>query len=164
MTTISSIKAPTSDRAAAIQQAFVIEYITIAWMVVEAAVAIGSDVAANSLTLIAFGVDSIIELASAVVLVGRLTVELRRGEAFAESADRIASRVGGALLFALGGRVAARCVGTTADAIGDDVPKPHSRGRSLRKVIAFSRNRPGLSAGAIGWGARTASRRYSRVC
>jgi hypothetical protein len=158
MTTISSIKAPTSDRAAAIQQAFVIEYITM----VEAAVAIGSGVAANSLTLIAFGVDSIIELASAVVLVGRLTVELRRGEAFAESADRIASRVGGALLFALGGRVAARCVGAAADAIGDDVPKPHSRGRSLRKVIAFSRNR--LSAGAIGWGARTASRRYSRVC
>jgi divalent metal cation (Fe/Co/Zn/Cd) transporter len=107
MTTISTIKASTSDRAAAIQQAFIIEYITIAWMVIEAAVAIGSGVAANSLTLIAFGVDSIIELASAIVLIWRLTVELRRGEAFAESADRIASRVCGALLFALAAYVVA---------------------------------------------------------
>jgi divalent metal cation (Fe/Co/Zn/Cd) transporter len=97
----------TNDRATAIQQAFLLEYITIAWMVIEAAVAIGSGIAANSLTLIAFGVDSIIELASAGVLVWRLTVELRRGQAFAESADRIASRIGGALLFALAAYVVA---------------------------------------------------------
>jgi hypothetical protein len=45
--------------------------------------------------------------ASAGVLVWRLTVKLRRGEAFAESADRIASRVGGALLFALSAYVVA---------------------------------------------------------
>jgi hypothetical protein len=45
--------------------AFVLEYITITWMVIVAAVAIGSGIGANSLTLIAFGVDSIIELASA---------------------------------------------------------------------------------------------------
>ena len=37
---------------------------TIAWMVIEAAVAIGSAVAADSLTLLAFGIDSLIELAS----------------------------------------------------------------------------------------------------
>jgi divalent metal cation (Fe/Co/Zn/Cd) transporter len=101
MTATSKMKAATSDRATIIQQAFVLEYITIAWMIIEAAVAIGSGIAANSLTLIAFGVDSIIELASAGVLVWRLTVELRRGQAFAESADRTAARIGGALLFAL---------------------------------------------------------------
>jgi divalent metal cation (Fe/Co/Zn/Cd) transporter len=35
------------------------------------------------------------------VLVWRLSVELRHGEAFSERAERLASRIGGALLFAL---------------------------------------------------------------
>ena len=88
-------------RAALVREAFRLEYLTIAWMVIEAAVAIGAAVAAGSITLLAFGIDSLIELASAVVLIWRLTVELRRGQSFAESAERAASRIGGALLFAL---------------------------------------------------------------
>jgi divalent metal cation (Fe/Co/Zn/Cd) transporter len=90
-----------SGRSALIQEAFRVEYITIAWMVKEAAVAIGSAIEADSLTLLAFGIDSLIELASAGVLVWRLIVELRDGQAFAESAERRAARIGGALLFAL---------------------------------------------------------------
>jgi divalent metal cation (Fe/Co/Zn/Cd) transporter len=70
-------------------------------MVVEAGVAIGAGVAARSITLLAFGIDSLIELASAGVLIWRLMVELRRGQSFAESAERAARRIGGALLFAL---------------------------------------------------------------
>jgi divalent metal cation (Fe/Co/Zn/Cd) transporter len=97
----------TDDRASMIRQAFRLEYITLAWMTVEAAVAIGSGVAADSLTLTAFGIDSLIELASATVLVWRLTVELRHGETFAERAERTASRIGGALLFALAAYVIA---------------------------------------------------------
>jgi hypothetical protein len=42
-----------------------------------------------------------IELASARVLIWRLSVELRRGQTFSERAERTASRVGGALLFLL---------------------------------------------------------------
>ena len=60
-----------------------------------------SAVEANSLALLAFGIDSLIELASAGVLVWRLTVELRHGQVFAERAERRAARVGGALLFVL---------------------------------------------------------------
>src|SRR5580692_8966840 len=97
----------TDDRAALIKQAFRLEYLTLAWMTIEAAVAIGSGVAADSLTLTAFGIDSLIELASATVLIWRLTVELRHGRTFAESAERTASRIGGALLFALAAYVAA---------------------------------------------------------
>jgi hypothetical protein len=52
-----------------IQQAFRLEYITLTWMVIEAAVAIWSGMAVDSLTLMAFGIDSLIELASASVLV-----------------------------------------------------------------------------------------------
>jgi len=97
----------TADRTAMIRQAVRLEYITLSWMTVEAAVAIGSGVAADSLTLTAFGIDSLIELASAVVLVWRLTVELQHGHAFAEKAERTASRIGGALLFALAAYVVA---------------------------------------------------------
>jgi divalent metal cation (Fe/Co/Zn/Cd) transporter len=46
-------------------------------------------------------------LASAAVLVWRLNVELRHGQTFAETAERTASRIGGALLFALAAYVVA---------------------------------------------------------
>src|SRR5262245_58587222 len=90
-----------ASRASMIRQAFQLEYITLAWMSVEAVVAIGSGLDAQSLVLIAFGLDSVIELASAGVLVWRLTVELRHGQQFAEAAEHRAARIGGALLFAL---------------------------------------------------------------
>jgi divalent metal cation (Fe/Co/Zn/Cd) transporter len=88
-------------RAALIRQAFRLEYLTLAWMAIEAGVAIASALSANSLTLLAFGVDSLIEMTSALVLVWRLTVELRHGEKFAESTEAKASRIGGGLLFGL---------------------------------------------------------------
>ena len=97
----------TADRTALIQEAFRLEYITLAWMTIEAVVAIGSGIASDSLVLTAFGIDSLIELASAIVLVWRLTVELRHGQTFAETAERTASRIGGALLFALAAYVVA---------------------------------------------------------
>ena len=96
-----------ADRISLIRQAFWLEYVTLAWMTIEAAVAIGSGIAARSLTLVAFGFDSIIELASAGVLVWRLSVELRHGQTFAESAERTASRIGGGLLFGLAAYVIA---------------------------------------------------------
>ena len=91
----------TLERTALIREAFRLEWLTIAWMVIEGVVAIGAGVAAGSLTLMAFGIDSVIELASAGVVIWRLTVELRRGQAFSERAERTASRIGGALLFTL---------------------------------------------------------------
>src|SRR5262249_25537276 len=90
-----------------IRQAFRLEWITVGWMTIEAAVAIASGLAANSLTLLAFGVDSVIELISAGVLIWRLSVELRHGQAFSEQAERTASRIGSGLLFALAAYVVA---------------------------------------------------------
>jgi divalent metal cation (Fe/Co/Zn/Cd) transporter len=55
----------------------------------------------RSLTLMAFGLDSAIELASAGVLIWRLNVELRHGQGFSERAERTASRIGAVLLFTL---------------------------------------------------------------
>lgn len=89
------------ERGALVRAAFRLEWLTLAWMVVEAAVAIGAGLAARSLLLLAFGIDSVIELVSAGVLLWRLSVELRRGREFSEAAERAASRVGGVLLYAL---------------------------------------------------------------
>jgi divalent metal cation (Fe/Co/Zn/Cd) transporter len=94
-----TIKDP--PRAALVRQAFRLECATIAWMVIESAVALWSGLHAGSVSLLAFGIDSLIELASAGVLMWRLDVELRRGQAFGEQAERVASRVAGALLLAL---------------------------------------------------------------
>jgi len=91
----------TPERAALIQRAFRLEWLTVAWMIIEGAVAIAAGIAAGSLTLMAFGIDSVIEPASAGVLIWRLTVELRHGQAFSEAAERAASKIGGCLLFAL---------------------------------------------------------------
>src|ERR1700687_192406 len=92
---------PAVDRHPLVREAFQLEWITIGWMVVEAVVAIGSGILSGSLVLLAFGLDSVIELISAGVLMWRLSVELRQGHMLAEGAERIAGRIGGALLFAL---------------------------------------------------------------
>ena len=89
------------SRSIAIREAFRLEYFTLVWMMIEAGVAIASGIAAGSLVLVAFGLDSLIELGSAIVLIWRLMVELHHGRAFAENAERAASRISGALLFAL---------------------------------------------------------------
>jgi hypothetical protein len=97
----------TPERGALIRQAFRLEWLTIAWMVIEGVVAIGAGLTAGSLTLMAFGLDSVIELASAGVLIWRLTVELHHGQVFSERAERTASRIGGVLLFTLAAYIVA---------------------------------------------------------
>jgi divalent metal cation (Fe/Co/Zn/Cd) transporter len=90
-----------SIRLNLIRRAFRLEWFTAGWMLIEASVAIGAGIAANSLSLIAFGADSLIELVSAGVLLWRLNVELRHGAEFPESVEHRASRIGGVLLFVL---------------------------------------------------------------
>jgi len=96
-----------ASRSDLVRQAFRLEWLTATWMAIEAVVAIGSGISANSLSLIAFGADSVIELASAGVLLWRLNVEIRHGEEFSETVEYQASRIGGALLFALAAYVIA---------------------------------------------------------
>ena len=92
---------PRADRELLIREAFRLEWFTIGWMTIEAVVSIAAGLTAGSLALLAFGLDSVIELASAGVLVWRLSAELRHGHTFSEDTERIASRIGGALLFVL---------------------------------------------------------------
>jgi divalent metal cation (Fe/Co/Zn/Cd) transporter len=101
---------PVSDRQLLIREAFRLEWLTIGWMTVEAFVAITTGVTAGSLVLLAFGLDSVIELASAGVLIWRLFVELRHGQEFSETAERTASRIEGALLLLLAAYVTVAAV------------------------------------------------------
>ena len=60
--------APEEARAAHMQAGRKIEYLSIAWTTLEAAVGIIAGVFAGSVALIGFGVDSAIEVASSIVL------------------------------------------------------------------------------------------------
>jgi divalent metal cation (Fe/Co/Zn/Cd) transporter len=63
------------ERSAAVRIGVRLEVLTVAWMVAEAALAIGAGIAARSVLLTAFGFDSVIELLSGVTLLWRLTSE-----------------------------------------------------------------------------------------
>lgn len=58
--------------AQAVGQGRVLEYLTLGWNAVEAAVAVGAGVVAGSQSLLAFGIDSVIECLSGAVLLWRL--------------------------------------------------------------------------------------------
>jgi divalent metal cation (Fe/Co/Zn/Cd) transporter len=58
-----------------------LEQFSIGWMLVEAGVAVTAGVIAGSLALTSFGFDSVIELVSAILVLGRLRAELRGGRA-----------------------------------------------------------------------------------
>jgi len=74
---------------------FWLEYASMGWMTIEAAVAIASGIAASSIALIGFGLDSVIEFFAAVIVVWQL-----RGAVSKERETR-AVRLIGATFFAL---------------------------------------------------------------
>lgn len=79
-----------------------VEWITIAWMVIEVVVSVKAALAAGSISLMAFGLDSGIELVSAAVLVWRLGIEWRDGnEERVEQAERRSAGIVGWTLMIL---------------------------------------------------------------
>lgn len=93
-----------TTRARRMQTALRLEGLTLAWMVLEASGAIGGGVLAHSVLLLAFGVDSVIELISACLLYYRLTREANALPADAPAMERLersTTRGGGYLLYAL---------------------------------------------------------------
>src|ERR1700756_2695442 len=83
------------ERSDDLRLALLLTYITLAWMTVEGAAALLLGWASKSLLLEAFGIDSIIELFSAGVLLWRLRVEAsgRADETRVEGVDLRASRL-----------------------------------------------------------------------
>lgn len=89
------------SRRAAVRQGRTLEYLTVGWNLVEAAVAVGAGVAAGSVALVGFGIDSLIETSSGLVLLWRL----REGER-GERREALALRLVGASFLALAAYVA----------------------------------------------------------
>jgi divalent metal cation (Fe/Co/Zn/Cd) transporter len=92
-----------TNRTALTTRAFRLEYLTIGWNVIEAIVAVSAGIAAGSLALIGFGLDSLIEVFAATVVVWQL-----RG--VSEERERRALRLIALSFFVLAGFVAVEAV------------------------------------------------------
>jgi divalent metal cation (Fe/Co/Zn/Cd) transporter len=95
------LKTPAS-RARTLAHALRLEYLTVGWNVIEGVVAIAAALAAGSVALLAFGIDSFVECASGAILIWRLRAEkTARDTASVERLDRRAHQLVGWSLFAL---------------------------------------------------------------
>lgn len=90
-------------RAKDVQTALILTWLTLGWMTIEGTAALMLGRASHSLLLEAFGVDSIVELFSAGVLLWRLRIEAsgRADEATIETVERRAARIVGYTLYVL---------------------------------------------------------------
>ncbi|HXC78470.1 MAG TPA: cation transporter [Candidatus Acidoferrum sp.] len=91
-----------APRPTILQQARLAQMLTVGWMVIEAAIAIGAGLVAHSVALTAFGVDSGVELFSSVVVLNRLVQRSESEERGSLSGgERRASRLVGYALYGL---------------------------------------------------------------
>lgn len=91
------------QRSEDIQLALLLTYITLGWMTIEGAASLLLGWASKSLLLEAFGIDSVVELFSAGVLLWRLRVEAKGNvdAARVENVERRAARLVGYTLYLL---------------------------------------------------------------
>jgi 2-amino-4-hydroxy-6-hydroxymethyldihydropteridine diphosphokinase len=99
-------RGPEQGRASILRRALVLEWLSIAWMLAEGGVALWAGLAAHSLSLEAFGLDSLIEIVTAGVVLWRLQVEVRSSSSPGDgdrvaSAERASARIVAASLLAL---------------------------------------------------------------
>src|ERR1700730_3660474 len=91
-----------TSRASALAAGIRLEVATVAWMTVEAALALAAGLMARSVLLAAFGFDSVIELLSGLVLLWRLSAESRgAGIERVERLEVSTARISAALLLLL---------------------------------------------------------------
>jgi len=91
------------ERRVLVGQALLLTYMTLGWMTVEGAASIVLGLLSGSLLLEAFGIDSAVELCSALVLLWRLRIEAggKTDEARVERVERRASILAGYALYIL---------------------------------------------------------------
>ena len=100
---------PRRTRRDALAGALTLEFASLGYNVVEAGVGIVAGVAAGSVALLGFGLDAVVESASAGVLIWRLGTE-RRGRRTAEEAERRAIRLVALAFFALASYIGGRAL------------------------------------------------------
>ena len=138
-----------------LRRAVLLVALTLAYNMIEAGVALWAGLAAGSVALLGFGLDSVIELAASAVLLWRLSVEMRGGGGErVETAERRSRRFVGLTFLALTAYVAVESILTLVS--GD-----HPRGSFEGIVLAaFSL----VAMPALAWAKlRTARRLRSRA-
>lgn len=98
---MTAVPVPTSSRAWWLGRGVTLEAITVAYNLGEGTIAVAAGVVAGSVALTGFGIDSVIEVSSGVLLWWRLRAELGAPPLAAHVEVR-AARGAGALLLALG--------------------------------------------------------------
>lgn len=100
---------PLRGREDSLRHALGLEAVSLSYNVVEAGVGVVAGIAAGSVALVGFGLDAVVESASASVLIWRLGTE-RRGRRTAEEAERKAIRLVAAAFAVLALYVGGRAV------------------------------------------------------
>jgi divalent metal cation (Fe/Co/Zn/Cd) transporter len=137
---------PATEMARLRRRAFGLEYATMTWMVAEAAIAITAGAIAASIALIGFGLDSVIELFSAGVVIWQL-----RGEMTGQDRQTRATRLIGGTFFALAAYLAAESIRDLAAGArpGQSVPGRAVAAAALivMPVLAMAKRRTGQALG-----------------
>jgi divalent metal cation (Fe/Co/Zn/Cd) transporter len=103
---MSSAAIATATRAGLLRRGLRLEYLTVGWNIVEGLVAVIAALAAGSVALLGFGIDSFVETASGLIIVWRLQAERRAiGHERIETVERRAQRLVAASLVALAGYI-----------------------------------------------------------
>jgi divalent metal cation (Fe/Co/Zn/Cd) transporter len=74
---MSSTAIASLSRAQLLRRGLRLEYLTVSWNIVEGLIAVAAALAAGSVALLGFGIDSFVETASGVIIIWRLRAERR---------------------------------------------------------------------------------------
>jgi divalent metal cation (Fe/Co/Zn/Cd) transporter len=128
------------------RRGFRLEYATMTWMVAEAAVAITAGLIAASVALVGFGLDSVIELFSAAIVIWQL-----RGEIAGQDRQTRAIRLIGVTFFALAAYLTVESIRDLATAArpGQSVPGLAVTAAALivMPALAVAKRRTGQALG-----------------
>ena len=131
-----------------------LEYLTVGWNVLEGIIAVGAGIAAGSIALIGFGVDSFVETISGAVIIWRLMAETRgrHDDEAIERIERRAERLVGVAFMLLAAYVAFEAVRSL---INRDAPEASPVGIALTALsivvmlwLARAKRRVGESLGS----------------
>ena len=157
----------TVTRASLLQRGLRLEYLTIGWNVLEGVIAVAAGLASGSIALVAFGVDSVVETISGIVLVWRLRAEAGGGldEEAVELVERRAEVLVGVSFLLLAGYVAFESVRTL---LASEAPDASPLGIVLTSVsiaVMLWLARAKLATGrALASRALIADSRQTRAC
>ncbi|OGO56946.1 MAG: hypothetical protein A2Z32_01100 [Chloroflexi bacterium RBG_16_69_14] len=143
----------TADRPRLLTRALRLEYVTVGWNVVEGIVAIAAALAAGSVALLGFGIDSFVESASGSILIWRLLAERRAtDEERIEHVERRAQRLVAASLALLAAYIAWESI---TSIVAGERPEPSLVGIVLAAVslvtmwwLAREKRRVGTALGS----------------